>query len=143
MSVYIDTKQIVIVNGESAKWAQLKIETIIHMHQNQELNDDSQHLNEYSDAFLSDANFKDILKNCEFISQGDTPQGFSENLRVHYVSSEGYMRKEIHLVIEEELTIRIISVNPNRGMFEVIEVFSFEKSFIEIGAFDKISSISL
>lgn len=32
MSVYVDPKQVVIVNGEEALWAQLKIENLISQH---------------------------------------------------------------------------------------------------------------
>lgn len=54
------------------------------------------------------------------------------------------MRKEIHLVIESDLQIHVVTVTHTKnGKFDIRENFSFEKSFIEIGAFDPIKRITL
>lgn len=68
--------------------------------------------------------------------------------KLHYISNEGFRRKEIHFVIESEIKIHIMKMNQIKDdqgkiKFEVSESFAFEKQFIEIRMKDKINSITL
>jgi hypothetical protein len=67
--------------------------------------------------------------------------------KVHCVSNEGFLRKDIHFVVETELKIHVLSLilakSGFQQSFEVEVHFEFDKSFAEIAVNEKIKSISL
>lgn len=82
------------------------------------------------------------MENCSY------DDNIEDICKVYYVSNEGFLRKEIHIVVETELKIRILSLDPVKSgnsaeTFDLKEVLEFEKKFAEIGINDMIKSISL
>ena len=128
--MYVDPKQVLVVNGEEIVWAPLKIESLLGPGHNKstlehssmsspsllnlksENNDGTTEPEAGTHTVETNPEYKNVLQ--QSVSD-DKPDNI---IRVHCVCSEGFMRKEVHFVVETEEKIYILSVDAQkRGSF--------------------------
>lgn len=138
-AVYVDPKQIIVVLEKKTMWAQLKIETVMALQHvalsNPGTGDRSPKEDEGEEQSLNtietEAQFFDVFETYD--SDEINPDDI---IRVYDIQSEGFSRKEVHMVVEMEVKIQVLQLtqlkNGSSVSFSIEKIFAFEKQRIDL-----------
>ena len=144
LSVYVDPKQIIVCNGSEIQWAALKIENLLTT------TTQGGHTIEAIKEEEDDNQITVLEQRIDFVNALDgitDPDLPSDIVKIHCVGNEGYLRKDVHVVVESQQAIHVLCLLPvkqgQQQTFEVEKVFAFTKEFAKIGELEPIRSVSL